>query len=142
MSSEGNKCITYPLIKDYPITSYHGYRGYVAGVPMVGTWHDGVDYGSPIGTPMLAIINGTIQHDENYCGLGIWINGMNPNGEKIRARYWHISGRIAPNGSNVKKGEVIGLSGNSGACTNGPHLHLEFWINGKPVDPLKYRCQQ
>jgi murein DD-endopeptidase MepM/ murein hydrolase activator NlpD len=41
-------------------------------------------------------------------------------------------------GEHVRRGEVIGFSGNTGALTSGPHLHFELWFEGDPVDPLDF----
>ena len=38
----------------------------------------------------------------------------------------------------VKAGEVIGVVGNSGELTSGPHLHFELWQNGTPINPEDY----
>ena len=44
---------------------------------------------------------------------------------------------LSPEETNdlVKAGEVIGVVGNSGELTSGPHLHFELWKNGTPIDP-------
>jgi murein DD-endopeptidase len=58
------------------------------------------------------------------------------HGGKYRTRYLHLSKALVRKGQRVTRGQVIALSGNTGRST-GPHLHYEFHINGKPVDPLK-----
>lgn len=55
----------------------------------------------------------------------------------LEAFYGHLSKRYKKNGESVKPGDVLGVSGNSGAST-GPHLHYEMHKNGKPIDPVKW----
>ena len=38
----------------------------------------------------------------------------------------------------VKAGDVIGIVGNSGEFSSGPHLHFELWQNGSPINPVEY----
>ena len=58
------------------------------------------------------------------------------HGNKYRTRYLHLSKFLVHKGQRVSRGQVIGLSGNTGRVT-GPHLHYEFHINGRPVDSMK-----
>jgi murein DD-endopeptidase MepM/ murein hydrolase activator NlpD len=41
-------------------------------------------------------------------------------------------------GSFVSTGEIVAIIGNTGELTSGPHLHLELWHQGKPVNPEDY----
>jgi murein DD-endopeptidase MepM/ murein hydrolase activator NlpD len=56
--------------------------------------------------------------------------------------YGHLSSFLVATGDQVKKGQVIGLSGatpgthGAGPMTTGPHLHFEVIKNGKHIDPL------
>ena len=98
--------------------------------------HLGVDYAAPIGTPV------------RTTGDGIVVNASygNGNGKYIKVRhnsvyttmYLHLSkfAKGIKRGANVKQGEVIGYVGSTGLST-GPHLDYRFFLNGKPVDPLK-----
>lgn len=52
--------------------------------------------------------------------------------------YKHNSELFKNVGSFVVAGEVIATIGNTGELTSGPHLHLELWHNGNPVNPQEY----
>ena len=52
--------------------------------------------------------------------------------------YKHCSALLKKTGESVKAGEVIGVVGNSGELTTGPHLHFELWFSGRPVNPQDY----
>jgi murein DD-endopeptidase MepM/ murein hydrolase activator NlpD len=52
--------------------------------------------------------------------------------------YKHNSVLLKQVGDRVKAGEAIAIVGNSGELTTGPHLHLELWYKGDPVDPQTY----
>lgn len=52
--------------------------------------------------------------------------------------YKHNSVLLKQIGDRVKAGEAIAIVGNSGELTTGPHLHLELWHKGEPVDPQAY----
>ena len=58
------------------------------------------------------------------------------HGNKYRTRYLHLSKALVHKGQRVSRGQVIALSGATGRIT-GPHLHYEFHVNGRPVDPMK-----
>ena len=100
-----------------------------------GVMHRGVDLRARIGTPVYAISSGKVlaRMWDRYYGLFIDLD----HGKGIRSRYAHLSKSFVYTGQHVQKGELIGLTGNTGRTT-GPHLHFELWINGKPVNPEKY----
>lgn len=52
--------------------------------------------------------------------------------------YKHCSVIFKKVGSFVKSGEAIGIVGNTGEYSSGPHLHFEIWYNGNPVDPADF----
>lgn len=58
--------------------------------------------------------------------------------ENIISVYMHNSSVTKKNNDLVKAGEVIGVVGNSGEGSLGPHLHFELWQNGSPINPLDY----
>ena len=97
--------------------------------------HSGVDWGAPIGTPILAAGNGVVIEAEFTAGYGRRVQIQHANG--YVTTYNHMSGfarGMAP-GIRVTQGQVIGYLGQSGLAT-GPHLHYEVIINGNFVDPM------
>ncbi|AID71910.1 TPA: peptidoglycan DD-metalloendopeptidase family protein [Pseudomonas aeruginosa] len=97
--------------------------------------HKGVDYAAPIGTPIKATGDGKILEAGRKGGYGNAV--VIQHGQRYRTIYGHMS-RFAKGiraGTSVKQGQIIGYVGMTGLAT-GPHLHYEFQINGRHVDPL------
>ncbi len=98
--------------------------------------HRAVDFGVPEGTAVYAAGDGTVTEAiENDRSRGNVLKIA--HGEGIETLYGHLQEILAPMGGYVRGGEVVALSGNSGAST-GPHLHFEVINNGKSNDPLSY----
>ena len=97
-----------------------------------GTNHKGVDWGTPIGTPVYASCSGTVARAGWVSGYGyaVYINHEDGN----QTRYGHLSKVLVKAGQTVKQGDRIALSGNTGQST-GPHLHFEVLVNGRQVNP-------
>jgi len=100
--------------------------------------HNGVDYGAPTGTPVMAVGSGTIDSIGRNGGSGNMIK-IRHNGTYSTA-YLHLKGFATGlrRGSSVEQGQVIGYVGSTGLAT-GPHLHFAFYENGTYVDPLGLR---
>jgi murein DD-endopeptidase MepM/ murein hydrolase activator NlpD len=98
--------------------------------------HKGVDFGVPVGTPVYAAAAGVvIGSSPTGCGGNMAVV-RHDNGWETR--YFHLS-HFAPglhDGQRVEQGFTLGLSGTTGTCTTGPHLHYEVHIDGEAVDPL------
>jgi murein DD-endopeptidase MepM/ murein hydrolase activator NlpD len=99
--------------------------------------HQGTDYAAPMGTPVYAAGSGRIRFLGVKGGYGNVIEI--DHGDGIETVYGHLS-RFAPlrAGAPVRQGETIGYVGMTGLAT-GPHLHFEFHINGRFVDPQKVK---
>ncbi|MBM7071640.1 peptidoglycan DD-metalloendopeptidase family protein [Shewanella sp. 202IG2-18] len=95
--------------------------------------HNGVDFAVPIGTKVIAPGDGIVRLVTNHPFAGKYI--VVEHNEKYSTRYLHLSKALVKVGQKVKRGQIIALSGNTGRTT-GPHLHYEFQINGKAVNPL------
>jgi murein DD-endopeptidase MepM/ murein hydrolase activator NlpD len=97
--------------------------------------HPGVDYVAPTGTPIHATADGVVQLVGWHFGYGNTI--ILKHHSKITTLYAHQS-RFADGiavGTKVSQGQLIGYVGSTGWST-GPHLHYEFRVADKPIDPL------
>jgi murein DD-endopeptidase MepM/ murein hydrolase activator NlpD len=100
-----------------------------------GRLHAGIDIAGPIGTPIRAADGGRVAIAGVVSGYGNYTCIQHGNG--LSTCYGHQSSIGVSVGQTVKKGQVIGLCGNTGHST-GPHLHFEVRINGNPVNPMSY----
>jgi murein DD-endopeptidase MepM/ murein hydrolase activator NlpD len=97
-----------------------------------GRRHQGVDMLAPQGTPLQAVISGTVIHRDNRLG-GITISLLGDNGN--RYYYAHLVGYEGEPG-RVEQAQVIGFGGDTGNATGTPHLHFEIRPRGGvPVNP-------
>jgi len=98
--------------------------------------HPGIDIGTPAGTPIYAADDGIVEFTKlGRTGYGFQI--MIDHGNGMRTRYAHNSKILVSAGDQIKKGDVIAYSGNTGRST-GPHLHFEIFIGSRRVNPLQY----
>jgi len=122
----------HPL-KDGWVTSSFGNRK----SPFTGLreFHTGLDVGAAEGAPVLAPGNGTVTFagTKGLYGKTVILN----HGHGMATRYAHLSKILKKRGEAVKRGDVIGLVGQTGRST-GPHLHYEVRINGTAVNPEDY----
>ena len=135
-----------PLDGFFPITQHYGenHADY-ARFGLKG--HNGVDYGCPSGTPVMAVLDGVVeraQGDPN--GYGLHVKLKHAGG--LWTIYGHFGTLYVTTGQVVRAGEVLGLSGNTGNST-GPHLHFEIRVAGQErngygvaVDPLTFEAQE
>ncbi len=101
----------------------------------IAKMHQGLDFTAPQGTPIYATGDGVVTTASYGTGTGnhVIIN----HGYGYETEYMHMIRIKARDGQRVKRGEVIGWVGNTGAST-GPHCHYEVHINGNPVDPVYF----
>jgi murein DD-endopeptidase MepM/ murein hydrolase activator NlpD len=98
--------------------------------------HKGMDFKVPVGEPVVMPRAGKVVRTN-------WNFKYNGNCVEVRyddgtiARFLHLSETTAQAGSYAKKGESLGLTGNTGRST-APHLHYELEKNGRVVDPVDY----
>lgn len=122
----------YPLPRAYPVTQRFGAVSAPTFQP-----HTGLDIGAPSGTPWLASADGVVEMYQPFNAGG---------GRVVRVRVdqhltfegAHLQAVMVGVGQAVKRGQILGTTGSSGALVTGPHLHFEVQVDGRPVDPETY----
>lgn len=102
--------------------------------------HSGTDFILPIGTPVRAMALGVVTrvHTDARGGLTVFVD----HGGGIATSYRHLQAVNQHCGSILQRGQIIGLSGDSGIIrwSGGlipPHLHVTLWVDGLPTDPYR-----
>ena len=107
-----------------------------------GRRHQGTDLMNPYGTPNVAVVSGTIEHQNGGLGgIAIVLNGDDGN----TYYYAHLSEVVGPD-RHVAQGEIVGRTGATGNAAGGPtHTHFEFHPGGGPAtdayQPLRAYCE-
>ncbi len=122
----------YPTASEQ-ITSRFGMRTHP--VTKTGSFHKGVDIRAKPGEPVFATASGIVS-DSDYSDL---------NGNRVvllhnfgfQTRYAHLKESLVSPGDIIRKGELLGYSGNTGRSI-APHLHYEIRYLGKSIDPLQF----
>ena len=123
-----------PDPKKYRLSSSFGYRK----DPFTGRSkrHTGVDFALKPGNPVYAAGDGVVESVKfELFGYGNQI--VIDHGFGYKTRYAHMKSIGLAEGMKVKRGECVGLSGNSGR-SSGPHLHYEVLYKGAHVNPANY----
>lgn len=131
----------YPMVgwQDH-VTSEWGWRK----DPITGEdkFHNGIDIGFPVGTPILAIAAGRVINVAESSARGKYIDiTVDETDNTTFYRCQHCDTIIAHEGDNVSLEEEIATVGETGRVT-GPHLHLEIYINGESVNPRDYLTER
>lgn len=110
--------VASPTGKPMKVSSPPGFR------PKYGTVHKGFDVGMPVGTPLKALDDGVVRVYYDKEGYGNYV--VVEAGEHAYL-YAHLSKVLVADGSNVKIGTTIALSGHTGK-SSAPHLHFEVRV--------------
>lgn len=119
------------------LTSSFGMRFH----PVLGysRMHKGIDYGAPMGSPIIAATDGTVNFAGWHGGHGNYVQIR--QSAKLGTGYAHMSRIVARAGQHVRAGQIIGYVGSTGIST-GPHLHFEVFINNVAVNPASVKFLQ
>lgn len=100
--------------------------------------HAGVDFGLPVGTPVLAPEAGVIARVWEQTGRGGKVVEFVPDSDSTKTiKFLHLSAQDVREGQRVKAGDRIGATGNTGFST-GPHLDIRIQKNGQWINPMPY----
>ncbi|MFC9553662.1 peptidoglycan DD-metalloendopeptidase family protein [Rhodococcus sp. NPDC056960] len=113
--------------------------------PRWGTFHQGVDFAGPAGTPIYAAADGVVTAAGPATGFGNWIVlDSEIDGGKVSTVYGHMydDGVLVKTGEKVTAGQHIAAMGSNGEST-GSHLHFEVWPGGRlsggtAIDPMPW----
>ena len=135
VSSSANKKFlpSLPPIIDGWFSSNFGWRI----DPFTGqkSFHEGIDFPSESGTPIVAAASGKVIAAEVHPQYGKMIEIDHGNG--LVTRYAHASALLVKEGDLVVRGQQIARVGTTGRST-GPHLHFEVRLNGAPQNPARF----
>jgi murein DD-endopeptidase MepM/ murein hydrolase activator NlpD len=96
--------------------------------------HEGLDFVSPVGTPVLASAAGVVTKSEWSGAYGNLVELRHAQG--FYTRYAHLSQRKVAEGDKIERGAMVGALGNTGRST-GPHLHYEIMYKDAAIDPTQ-----
>lgn len=130
-------------ISHEPVTSFAGLhffppvKGIISGKYDPRTRHFGSDIVTKPKSPVSAILDGTVIFTGWTMETGFVIEIQHTN--NLISVYKHNASLLKETGDLVRAGEAISIIGDSGELyTSGPHLHLEIWYKGSPLDPEKH----
>lgn len=133
--------LQWPLSADTPISDGFGPR--VSPCSGCSSYHEGVDFDAPAGTPVHAVAAGVVVETNNpgWAALGIHVAIQHViDGQVVTTAYGHmqVGSMTLEVGDVVTVGQVVGTVGSTGAST-GNHLHFEVRVGGTTaVDPLAW----
>jgi murein DD-endopeptidase MepM/ murein hydrolase activator NlpD len=109
--------------------------------------HHGLDFGNPMGTPVVAIADGRVVYaglddrvawgpEPDFYGRLVVLEHPNLPGGLLYSLYGHLSAVNVPRGREVRAGDVIGQVGAAGIAL-GPHLHLEIRTDARDYEATR-----
>ena len=113
-----------------------GYGMRLDPIHKVQRFHKGIDFTAPEGTPIQATGDGkVIKVKKMKTGYGRHV--VIDHGYGYKTLYAHMKEITVKKGESVKKGQAIGIVGNTGKST-APHLHYEVRYRDKPINPINF----
>ena len=97
--------------------------------------HNGLDIAVPEGTDVIAVKSGMVTEVRTSATYGKVLEYETKDGYTVM--YAHLSKVLVKQGEEIKQGQVVAKSGNTGLST-GPHLHYSLWKGETLLDPMEY----
>lgn len=100
--------------------------------------HEGIDIFAPKRTPVIASADGVVTavKEGGIGGKVVWLRLLEKN---VTLYYAHLDKQLVTDGQMVKKGQTLGLVGNTGNAKHTPsHLHFGIYTSGGPIDPFPF----
>jgi murein DD-endopeptidase MepM/ murein hydrolase activator NlpD len=132
-----NGLFRVPVDQFIRLSSPFGTRRSYDGGPMA-SYHEGTDFAIPSSTPVYAPADGVVMLAEPLAVRGNAI--VIDHGWGIYSGLYHLSEIKVTPGQQVKQGDLVGLSGNTGLST-GAHLHWDIRVRSLNVDALQFTRQ-
>jgi murein DD-endopeptidase MepM/ murein hydrolase activator NlpD len=98
-------------------------------------FHTGIDFRGKVGDKIYATADGVVKKAFRNGGYGNYVLLSHGNG--FTTSFAHMQTFIVKKGDRIKRGQLIGLVGNTGRST-GSHLHYEVCLDKKPINPYKF----
>lgn len=98
-------------------------------------YHTGIDFRGDKGEKIYATADGVVSNAFRNGGYGNYL--LIDHGNGYASAYAHLQKYVVHKGDRIKRGQLIGLIGNTGRST-GSHLHYEIMLNGTAVNPYKF----
>lgn len=126
-----NAPFAFPL-GDPAVTDAYGYSRKTGSYSIP---HKGVDFRAATDTPVLAVNDGVVRLAREFVVYGKTV--AIDHGAGVLSFSMHLSNVRVEAGQRVKRGDILGFSGESGYALS-PHLHLSVRVNGVSIDPTKF----
>ncbi len=101
--------------------------------------HEGVDIALPMNSAVRVADGGNVIHadwDNDGYGYMVWVD----HGDGLRTLYAHLNRVLVKRGQRIERGQIVGLSGNTG-WSLGPHLHFEISVRGRKQNPALFLAE-
>ncbi len=137
LALEANQIISSAFLSNKPV--------FPTTLPVEGTTtrlykpessHYGIDIAAEEGTIVTSIADGVVINSDRTMNNGYVLHIQHPGG--YVSVYKHCRSLMKQVGDVVRKGEIVASVGSTGLQSSAPHLHLELWNNGVPLDPELY----